>query len=147
MIYLTLDKQEIKELIRLRVIDFFKYLGILVVLSFLSHEILHVFFPRIVYTEQFFLVALLVLLYSGYIFHSNRLYLYEIISRKKLVYKGVLSSKTVSRLPSEGKYYFNMDGKIFSVGKEIFSEFEEGDFLEFHVSPSTKHLFKVASCN
>ena len=145
MSYLTLSKQEMKELIHLRMSDFFKYLVTLIVLSFVCHEVLRMFFPKIVYTEQLFVMVIFVVLYFGYIFHINKLYLFEIIRKQKIVYKGVLSAKRVSSLPSEGKYYFNMDGNIFSVGKEIFREFEEGDFLEFHISPSTKHLFKVTA--
>ena len=145
MCYLTLSKQEIKELIHIRMYDFFKYLTTLIILSFVCHKLLRIFFPAIVYTEQLLMILALTGLYMRCLFHINKLYLTEIIRKRKIVYKGVLSSKIVSRNPSKGKYYFNMDGNIFSVGKEIFREFKEGDCIEFHVSPSTKHLFKVAS--
>ncbi len=146
MSYITLSKKEIKELIQIRMPDLFKYLVTLMVLSFVCHETIRLLFPRTVYIEQLGVVILFMVLYVGYLFHINKLFLTEIIYKRKIVYKGMLSSKMVSRNPSEGKYYFNMDGNIFSVGKEIFREFKEGDVLEFHISPSTKHLFKVASC-
>jgi hypothetical protein len=146
MSYITLSKKEIRELIQIRMPDLFKYLVTLMVLSFVCYELTRLMFPGIVYTGQLFVMLIFIAFYIGYLFYINKRFLMEIIYKRKIVYKGMLSAKIVSRNPSEGKYYFNMDGNIFSVGKEIFREFKEGDVLEFHISPSTKHLFKVASC-
>ncbi|HVD98158.1 MAG TPA: hypothetical protein VNB90_08120 [Cytophagaceae bacterium] len=67
----------------------------------------------------------------------------EIFLKQKKVYRGVLSFKIVSRKNRKRKYLFNVDGNIFYVDRKDFDCIQEGDIVEFHVSSSTKYLFRV----
>ena len=136
---LTLTKQEIKELIWIRLAHFLGYLIAMSFLFFIYLKVLHVFTPRILSDEPFLSVLVFTIFSFGSFLILNKEYLQEIFQKRKRVYKGVLGIKTCSH----NEYSFYMDGHVFLVGKEYYHQFKEGDLLEFHISPSTRHLFKV----
>ncbi|HSZ26360.1 MAG TPA: SoxR reducing system RseC family protein [Cytophagaceae bacterium] len=146
MKYLTLSREELKELIKLKKSIFLGYLIafsiILIVSYFISDSIL---------TDKngispMAIVFLLTISYLVIFFYSNRSYFLDLLKKEKRVYKGVLSSKTI-KSKEHTRYHFNMDGNIFIVDKETFDRFSEGDIVEFHMSSFTRHLFKVEKVN
>lgn len=138
MKYLSLNNEELKELINLKKNVFIGNLilfGVmLIALYFIAVRIL----PEDG-VQPFTVVILFAVSYLFIIFYSNRSYFTDLLKKEKKVYKGVLSTKT----QKSSKYQFNMDGNIFVVDKETYEKFEIGDILEFHISANTKHLFKV----
>ena len=142
MKYLSLNNEEFKELINLRKGSFLGYfiiLGIIIITSYLISDSILPDNDRI---SPITIVLLMAVSYLFIFFYSNKDYFYDLIKKEKKVYKGVLSSKT-TKIKEDHKYQFNMDGNIFVVDKETFDKFNEGDIVEFHISPFTRHLFKV----
>ena len=140
MKHLNLNGNEMKELLLLRRDHFLSCLAILVVIISGSYLLLN--FVLKAYLNIFF-VSLLAIVYIVYVIHTNRKYLTEIILKQKKVYRGALAFKLISPRKKKGKYMFNVDGRIFYVDRKNFECIQEGDIVEFHVSSSTKHLFKV----
>lgn len=144
MNYLTLSKQELKELLQIRTRDFFIYGVALILLPFAYQKAILLVLPQINGTDLVMAVILFITGFLMYLWYINKRYFFELlVSRKKKIYMGVLANKSIYKTPVANKYSFNMDGYIFYVNEEIYSRFQEGDFLEFHISPSTKHLFRV----
>lgn len=144
MNYLTLSRQEIRELLQIRLRDFFIYAVALILLPFVYQKVVLLVVPQISGADLFMAVLLFITAFLMYLWYINKRYFFELlVSRQKRIYMGVLANKSVYKLPVGSKFSFNMDGYIFYVNEETYNRFQEGDFLEFHISPSTKHLFKV----
>ncbi len=141
MKYLSLNNEELKELINFKKNSFIGYLvafGIIAVATyFISARVL----PDNIELTPFVVMLLFTFAYLLLFFYSNRTYFLDLLKKEKKVYTGVLSNKTFKN--KENKYQFNMDGNIFVVDKETYEKFEEGDIVEFHISACTKYLFKV----
>jgi hypothetical protein len=140
MRYLNLNDSEIKELLYIRRERLVIYVLTLLVITAGSYLLLQ-WFLRIYLS--IFIVVFLALVYTTYTFYKNRKYLKEVFLKQKKVYRGVLSFKIVSRKNRKRKYLFNVDGNIFYVDRKDFDCIQEGDIVEFHVSSSTKYLFRV----
>ena len=141
MKYLSLNNEELKELINLKKVSFISYMIIFGVIAAASYFISDRILPDNYDLSPLGVMFLFMVSYLFLYFYTNRSYFYDLLKKEKRVYKGVLSSKTFKS--RENRYQFNMDGNIFIVDKEIFEKFEEGDIVEFHISARTKHLFKV----
>jgi hypothetical protein len=141
MKYLSLNNDELKELINLKKVSFIGYMIIFGIIAVASYFISDRILTDSNDISSLGVMFLFMVSYLFLFFYSNRSYFYDLLKKEKKVYKGVLSSKIFKS--REHKYQFNMDGNIFVVDKEIFEKFEEGDIVEFHISACTKHLFKV----
>jgi hypothetical protein len=139
MKYLNLNNNEMKELLYVRKEHFVIYLITLSIISISSYVLLLLIVPR----AALFLGLVFTIAYIGYVVFSNRKYLKELIYKQKKVYRGALSFKTISKRNKKKKYIFNVDGHTLYVDKKNFEFIQEGDVVEFHVSSSTKHLFRV----
>lgn len=139
MKYLSLNNEELKELINLKKSSFIGYIIIFGVMLIASYFISESILPEDG-IQPLTIVVLFAISYLFLVFYSNRSYFNDLLKKEKKVYKGVLSTKTQK---TNSKYQFNMDGNIFVVDKETYEKFEIGDILEFHISANTKHLFKV----
>ena len=139
MKYLNLNNNEMKELLYVRKEHFVIYLITLSIISISSYVLLLLIVPR----AALFLELVFTIAYIGYVVFSNRKYLKELICKQKKVYRGALSFKTTSKRNEKKKYIFNVDGYTLYVDKKNFELIQEGDVVEFHVSSSTKHLFRV----
>ncbi|MCU0430841.1 MAG: hypothetical protein MUF42_12830 [Cytophagaceae bacterium] len=141
MKYLSLEKDELKELIFLRLGSFSISLFILALSCFTIGLILHQFVHSSILFAGipilFFMTGLSVLIYS------QRPYLKDLTKKEKKVYKGILARKKEISKNKKIMYTFNVDGYIFHVEEEHYRQYKEGDFLEFHISPGIKHLFRV----
>ena len=146
MKYLSLNNDELKELINLKKGSFLGYFIIFGVIITASYLISDSILPDNDNVSVLSIVLLMAVSYLFIFFYSNKDYFYDLIKKEKKVYKGVLSSKT-AKMKEDHKYQFNMDGNIFVVDKETYDKFTEGDIVEFHISPFTKHLFKVEKVN
>jgi hypothetical protein len=140
MKYLDLNNTEMKELLQMRREHFVIYIITLFIISGSTYIILHSLIKSFICV---LFAAFLAFVYTCYVIYINRKYLKEIIYKKKKVYHGAVSFKTVYQNGQKIKYLFNVDGRIFYVDKRKYESIEEGDIVEFHVSSSTKHLFKV----
>lgn len=141
MKYLSLNNEEIKELINLKKVSFIGYMIIFGIITFASYFIAARILPDNNDLSPSVIMILFMASYLFIFFYTNRSYFYDLMRKEKRVYRGVLSSKTLKN--RDHKYQFHMDGNIFVVDKETFEKFEEGDIVEFHISVRTKHLFKV----
>jgi hypothetical protein len=140
MKYLNLDNNEMRELLYIRRERFVLYFFTLLFISIGSYFL----FQLIMRTPWTGMLALLIALsYTGFWLYTNRKYLKELIRKQKKVYRGALSFKAVSRRNKKRKYMFNIDGHVFYVDRRKFECIQEGDIVEFHVSSSTKHVFKM----
>jgi hypothetical protein len=140
MKYLDLNNNEVKELLNVRKDHFIFYSVTLLLLAIGAYLLLKLTIHG-AYIGIFVLVIILAYI-IGVIF-SNRKYLKEIIYKQKKVYRGALSFKLSYKKNKRKKYLFNMDGHTFYVDKRNFESIQEGDIVEFHVSSSTKHLFRI----
>lgn len=140
MKYLDLDNKEVRELLYIRRERLLAYFLTLLIISIGSYILLQLIMKLFL---GIFFVLLIAILYTVYFSYTNRKYLKELILKRKKVYRGALSFKSVSLRSKKGKYIFNVDGHIFYVDRKNFELIQEGDIVEFHVSSSTKHLFKV----
>ncbi|HVD97865.1 MAG TPA: hypothetical protein VNB90_06645 [Cytophagaceae bacterium] len=141
MKYLSLNNDELRELINLKKGSFIGYLiffGIIAIASFLISD--HIL-PANTELGPYAVATLFALSYLCFFFYSNRSYFEDLLKKEKKVYKGVLSRKSYKS--REDKYQLHMDGNVFIVDKESYNAFSEGDIVEFHISARTKHLFKV----
>lgn len=140
MKHLNLSESEMKELLSLRRDHFLSCLATLLIITSGSFILLQ--FVLKAYLNIFF-VTVLAMAYIAYVIWTNRKYLTEIIRKQKKVYRGALAFKLISPRKKKGKYMFNVDGRVFYVDRKNFECIQEGDIVEFHVSSSTKHLFKI----
>ncbi len=140
MKYTNLTKSEIRELLGIRIETLFVYIITLLIISLSAYLFLQ---PIIKTYLSTLFVMFLAIAYTAYTLYANQRSLKEIIFKQKKVYQGVLSCKSISKTNKKRKYIFNMDGLIFFVTQEEFEYIQEGDFVKFHVSSYTKHLFRV----
>ncbi len=140
MKYLDLNNSEVKELLNVRKDHFIIYSITLLLIALSAYLLLKLIIPR-AYVGIF--LVLIVLIYIIGVVVSNRKYLKEIICKQKKVYRGALSFKISYKKNKRKIYLFNMDGHTFYVDKRNFESIQEGDLVEFHVSSSTKHLFRI----
>jgi hypothetical protein len=140
MKYLNLNNNEIRELLHVRRDQFMVYSITLLIISISSYILLKLIIPG---NYISILVVLVAIAYIIGVAFSNRKYLKEIICKQKKVYRGALSFKVAYKNNKRKKYIFNMDGQTFYVDKRNFESIQEGDIVEFHVSSSTKHIFRV----
>ncbi len=140
MKYLNLTNTEVKVLLQVRREQFASYGLTLLLITGISYLLLQLILKPY---ASIFLVFFLAVAYIAYILRINRKYLMEIFRKQKKVYRGALSFKIIYRRNKRRKYVFNVDGKNFYVDRKNFEYIQEGDIVEFHVSSSTKHLYKV----
>jgi hypothetical protein len=142
MKYLSLNSDEIKELIALKKGSFIGYLITFIVILVVSYFVLDRILPDKNGISPISIVFILTTSNLILFFYFNRSYFHDLLKKEKKVYKGVLSSKTC-KVKEDNKYQFNVDGNIFVVDKDIYERFNEGDIIECHISAFTKHIFKV----
>ncbi len=140
MKYLNLNNREMKELLHIRSDTFIVHAVTLSIISGSFYFLLPLIMKE--YMSIFF-VLFFAIVYMGYVLYTNRKFLKEIIYKQKKVYRGVLSFKVFSPKSKKGKYILSVDGRMFYVNKKYFEYIQEGDTEEFHVSSSTKYLFRV----
>jgi flagellar biosynthesis/type III secretory pathway M-ring protein FliF/YscJ len=138
MKYLSLNNEELKELINLKKGSFIGFGLVIGLVSIVSYFVSDYILPDNS-ISPLAIVVLLILSFAFVFVYSNREYLQELQKKQKKVYRGVLSHKSAK----DERYQFNMDGNIFLVDKDTYENFAEGDIVEFHISSFIKHLYKV----
>ena len=146
MKYLSLNNEELKELINLKKGNFISYLTVTFSISIISYFIFDWILIDNTAISAMSIVFIISSIFLIIFFYLNRSYFHDLLKKEKKVYTGVLSTKT-EKIKADNKYQFNMDGNIFIVDKETFEKFNVGDIVEFHISSFTKHLFKVEKRN
>ncbi len=146
MKYLSLNQEEIKELINLKKGNFISHLIIFFIVVIAAYFISDSILTDNKGISSLSIVVIFTIVNLIIFFYTNRSYFHDLLKKEKKVYTGVLSNKTAKE-KENNKYQFNMDGNIFIVDKETFEKFHVGDIVEFHISSFTKHLFKVEKRN
>jgi hypothetical protein len=141
MKYLSLERSELKELIYLKIGAFSLSLTIIILsgiaLGLISFQLSHSLPLALLLGIAFIVGGIFI------IFFTNRAYFEDISKKEKRVYRGVISQKKIILRNNKKSFAFNVDGNIFLVDEENYTKFEEGEVLEFHVSPGLKHLFRI----
>ncbi len=138
--YLNLTNSEMKKLLHMRKEHLFSYIATLLIISVVSYLLLDLIVKTHV---SIYFIIFFTISYTGYNLYTHRKYLKEIFLRQKKVYRGALAFKMISQRNKKKQYIFNVDGRIFYSDKIHFDSLQVGDIVEFHVSSSTKKLFKV----
>jgi len=144
MKYLSLDESEFKELLNLKRWSFTIYAILSSILVLLSYFVLDKILTDKIASINALPIIIFIAGLSTVIFvYSNRAYFLDLIKKEKKVFRGVLANKAAKNRDGRDYYVFNMDGNSFVVSEETFNQCNEGDIVEFHTSPLSKHLFKV----